>query len=149
MKRLIVFAIILAGCNSPIDIEKEKQLILQTDRDFAVLSVQSGAAEAFRQYLLEDAFLLPPHGEPVRGRDNISRLFQEFDKSLILDWQPQAAEVAASGDMGYSWGISTTTNRDTEEPSSRGKYLSVWKKDREGHWKIIADLGNQSPAPAQ
>jgi ketosteroid isomerase-like protein len=151
MKKLtLVLAIILSSCNSPIDIEKEKLRILQTDRDFAVLSVQSGAAEAFKLYAREDAFLLPPNEEPVQGRDKIVQGFVEFDKKFILDWQPQAAEVAASGDLAYSWGTSTGSDRATGQPAFRGKYLTVWKKDADGNWKFIADLGNSSPAvPAQ
>lgn len=134
MNRLILsLTIILAGCNAPVDVEQEKQRILQTDRDFAALSVQSGAAEAFKQYSREDVFLLPPNEEPVRGRDKVYQRFVEFDKSFILDWEPQAAEVAASGDLGYSWGISTGTSRETQQPAFRGKYLSVWKKDQEGN----------------
>jgi ketosteroid isomerase-like protein len=147
-KPVTAFAIFLAACNSPIDIEKEKARILQLDRDFAVLSVQSGAAEAFRQYSLEDLVLLPPNAEPVHGRDNVSQGFVEFDKQFILDWEPQAAEVAASGDLAYSWGTSTGTDRATGQPAFRGKYLTVWKKGADGNWKMLADMGNQSPAIA-
>jgi ketosteroid isomerase-like protein len=150
MKRLaLAFTLFLAACNSPVDIEKEKQRILQTDRDFAALSVQSGAAEAFKQYSLADLVLLPPNAEPVHGRDNASQGFVEFDKSLILNWEPQAAEVAESGDLAYSWGTSTGTRRETGEQAFRGKYLTVWKKDANGNWKMIADMGNQSPALSQ
>jgi ketosteroid isomerase-like protein len=150
MKRLaLLLTCILAGCNSTVDVEKEKQRILQTDRDFAVLSVQSGAAEAFKQYSREDAFLLPPNEEPIRGRDKVVERFVEFDKKFILDWEPQAAEVAASGDLAYSWGTSSGTDRASGQPAFRGKYLTVWKKDVQGNWKFIADLGNSSPAPSQ
>lgn len=149
-KRVVLLvSIILAACNQAVDVEKEKQRILQIDRDFAVLSVQSGAAEAFKQYSQEDAFLLPPNEEPVRGRDQIVERFVEFDKKFILNWEPQASEVAASGDLAYSWGVSTGTSRETQQPAFRGKYLTVWKKDADGNWKFIADLGNVSPAPPQ
>lgn len=150
MKNLILsIAIVIAGCNSPVDMEKEKERILQTDRDFAALSVQSGAAEAFKQYSRGDVILLPPNAEPVRGRDNVSQGFVEFDKNFILDWEPQAAEVAVSGDLGYSWGISTGVSRATGQQAFRGKYLTVWKKDPDGNWKMIADMGNASPASPQ
>jgi ketosteroid isomerase-like protein len=149
MKHLLLLcAAFLIACGKPLDIEQEKQRILQTDRDFAVLSVQAGAAEAFKQYAQEDAYLLPPDREPVHGRDQIVQGFVEFDKKLILDWAPQAAEVAVSGDLAYSWGTSTGTDRATGQPAFRGKYLTVWKKDADGNWKFIADLGNSSPAAA-
>jgi ketosteroid isomerase-like protein len=150
MKRLVpLFALVLAACAPSVDVEKEKERIMQADRDFAALSVQSGAAEAFKHYAQEDAYLLPPNEEPVRGRDKIVQGFVEFDKKFILNWEPQASEVAASGDLAYSWGTSTGTSRETQQPAFRGKYLTVWKKDADGNWKFIADLGNQSPAATQ
>ena len=139
----------MAGCDPFIDIEQEKQRILQTDREFAALSAQAGAATAFRQYSRQDVLLLPPNTEPVYGRDSVSHGFVEFDKTLILNWEPQAAEVTLSGDLGYSWGTSTGIVRATRQQAFRGKYLTVWKKDTEGNWKMLADMGNQSPAPPQ
>jgi ketosteroid isomerase-like protein len=147
MKRLVLLlTFIITGCNPAVDVEKEKARILQTDRDFAALSLKAGAAEAFKQYSLEDLVLLPPNAEPVYGRNDVSQGFVEFDKKFILDWQPQAAEVAASGDLAYSWGTSTGTDRATGQPAFRGKYLTVWKKDTDGNWKMLADMGNSSPA---
>ncbi|HEX5057603.1 MAG TPA: DUF4440 domain-containing protein, partial [Gammaproteobacteria bacterium] len=121
----------------------------QTDSDFAKLSVQTSAAEAFKKYAREDAFQLPPDEEPIRGRDNIVERFTEFDKQFILDWEPQASEVAASGDLGYTWGIAKGISRETGQPVFKGKYLTVWKKDPDGNWRYIADLGNSSPLNAQ
>jgi ketosteroid isomerase-like protein len=146
---LVLSSLIVTACHRTADLEKEKQSVMQTDRDFAALSVQAGAAEAFKQYSMEDLVLLPPNAEPVHGRDNVSRGFVEFDKSLILNWEPRAAEVAASGDLAYSWGTSTGTRRETGAQAFRGKYLTVWKKDANGNWKMIADMGNESPAPSQ
>lgn len=89
MKQLLLVTVMLAGCNCPSDVEREKQRILQTDRDFAALSVQAGAAEAFKQYSNADVVLLPPNAAPVRGRDSVSQGFVEFDKNFILDWEPR------------------------------------------------------------
>jgi ketosteroid isomerase-like protein len=83
----------------------------------------------------------------VHGRENVSSGFVEFDKDFILDWEPHAAEV--SGDLGYSWGTSTGISRATRQQAFRGKYLTVWKKDAGGNWRMIADMGNQSPASPQ
>jgi ketosteroid isomerase-like protein len=150
MKHLIpLFCLTLAACKPAVDVGKEKERILQADRDFAALSVKTGAAAAFKQYAREDAFQLPPNEEPVHGRDRIVQRFVEFDKKFILDWEPQASEVATSGDLGYSWGISKGISRETGQPAFRGKYLTVWKKDADGSWKFIADLGNQSPPAPQ
>ena len=28
-----------------------------------------------------------------------------------------------------------------------GKYTSIWKKQADGSWKVVLDMGNASPAP--
>ncbi len=28
-----------------------------------------------------------------------------------------------------------------------GKYVTIWKKQADGTWKFVVDVGNKSPAP--
>jgi ketosteroid isomerase-like protein len=127
--------------------ENEKSALLETDREFSEFSVNHGAAEAFNKYLQDEAFQLPAGRLPIRGRENIYNSMLEGNQEYILSWEPQDAEVAASGDMGWSWGIYTITfQTEKGETSRQGKYLNVWKKDAEGNWRVLIDMGNQNPA---
>jgi ketosteroid isomerase-like protein len=69
--------------------------------------------------------------------------------NYVLDWSPKYAEVAKSGDMGYTWGTYNLAYKDEngEEQKSYGKYLNVWKKQTDGKWKVAVDMGNDSPDP--
>jgi ketosteroid isomerase-like protein len=51
--------------------------------------------------------------------------------------------------MGYTWGNYEfkTTNKDGKEEAEKGIYMTVWKKQKDGSWKVVADVG--SPAPAK
>ena len=55
-----------------------------------------------------------------------------------------AAEVAKAGDMAYTWGMFNFTYQDSTgtEKTSYGKYLNVWKKQEDGTWKVVVDMGN-------
>ena len=66
-----------------------------------------------------------------------------------LEWTPQYAEVAKSGELGYTWGKYILSYRDEkgEEQKSYGKYLNIWKKQKDGSWKVAVDMGNSSPVP--
>ena len=59
------------------------------------------------------------------------------------------ASVSASGDMGWTWGIYVMTVREADGTvrTSHGKYLNVWEKQPDGEWKVVADIGNESPEP--
>ena len=145
---LLALLFILIRCQS-IDNEAEKEILLQTDKEFAKFSVENGAATAFNQYLTEDALELPAGRNPIEGRENIVKLMNEGKDTYTLDWSPQVAEVSKSGELGYTWGFYTLTYNDEngKEQRNYGKYLNIWKKQLNGDWKVAVDMGNQSPNP--
>ena len=150
MKKIIfaiaVMIVTLTGCNDMIDTKLEAENLLNADKAFAQYSKENGAADAFKMYLLPEAFQLPSGQEPIFGRDAICKLMTPDDDYQLL-WEPQSAEVSKAGDMGYSWGIYTYIykNEAGEKVESVGKYLNVWKKDGDNNWKVIVDIGNSSP----
>lgn len=61
---------------------------------------------------------------------------------IVLDWRPQYVEVAASGDLGLSTGPSRITSKtQPEAPASHGQFVSVWRREPGGPWRVAADLG--------
>ncbi|MCG8435959.1 MAG: DUF4440 domain-containing protein [Gammaproteobacteria bacterium] len=151
---IAVLATILAACGSAPDADAGagtdagREAILSADREFSKLSEAQGTVAAFMHFLTDDAVLLP-HGEaPVKGSDAIYEVLSA-DSDYILSWEPQDAEVAASGELGYSWGIYRLRAQDSGAGGvvGYGKYLSVWRKQADGEWRVIADIGNQTPGP--
>jgi hypothetical protein len=67
----------------------------------------------------------------------------------LLTWEPQRAEVARSGELGWTWGTyEVRPEGDLEaEPLAYGKYVNVWRTQPDRTWKVIVDTGNSSPAP--
>ena len=151
MKYLIFFTMLIfqLACNQYVDTESEKEKLLQTDMDFSKTSITQGAAEAFNQYLTSDALELPAGKNAVQGRDKIYGMMKENQGDYQLEWTPQYAEVAKSGELGYTWGTYILSYRDEkgEEQKSYGKYLNIWEKQTDGSWKVAIDMGNSSPTP--
>ena len=100
-------------------------------------------------HFVEDAMQMSTGENPTFGRDNIYQSMLELPVGSILDWEPQDGEVALSGEMGWTWGTYTFTWQDAggNEAKSYGKYLNVWKKQEDGQWRVLIDMGNTSPAP--
>lgn len=127
----------------------ERGAILRADEEFARAAQEKGLAEAFAAYAAEDATILPNGGNPVTGREAIRGLFAS-SSGTVLTWRPFAAEVSRSGDLGYTLG--TYESRSTDAAGKAviryGKYCTIWKKQPDGTWRYVVDLGNPSPAPA-
>lgn len=147
---LIGMFLVMSGCGKQPEIADQRALLLQTDREFSAYSTLHGAAEAFKEYLVEDALQLPAGEAPIHGRENIYQAMSKTSGSYTLSWEPQDGAVAASGDMAYTWGIYTVKvpGEDGSETQSQGKYLNVWRKTIDGQWRVLIDMGNQNP-PAE
>lgn len=122
--------------------------LLETDRQFSALSVSNGAAAAFAAYFAEDALLLPAGEEPTAGLPAIVKSLEPLNAGT-LSWTPRQEFISRSGDLGYTWGTyefrMAGTNGQTRV--GYGKYCTVWRKQPDGSWKAVLDIGNQSPAP--
>jgi hypothetical protein len=64
-----------------------------------------------------------------------------------LEWAPEVAEIASSGDLGYTSGPWRLTPEGADKPIAFGHYLTVWKKQADGKWSVLIDHGI-SHAPA-
>ncbi|GJQ63113.1 MAG: hypothetical protein SCALA702_21660 [Melioribacteraceae bacterium] len=148
MKIAIIFTLILLtiSCTQKPDLEKEKQNLINTDKEFSDYAQENGVGNAFVLYADSNAIMLPNGGQPIKGISSVEEAFKEY-KSL-LQWEPEFADVSASGDLGYTWGRYVTMSRaeDGEYKRTYGKYTSIWKKQKDGTWKWVLDTGNSNPA---
>lgn len=67
-----------------------------------------------------------------------------------LTWEPLQAEVSDAFDLGYTHGTfeSRFPGPNGELSVTTGKYLTVWRKQPDGSWKVAADIGNDDPPAA-
>jgi ketosteroid isomerase-like protein len=116
--------------------------LVEAERGFAAASLAKGTRAAFLEFLAEDSILFRPG--PVPGRKWIE---EHPAPSSLLTWEPTFADVAQSGDLGYTtgpWEIRPSGPKD--KPTAHGHYVSVWKRQTDGIWKVVMDLGISHPA---
>ncbi|HMV30636.1 MAG TPA: nuclear transport factor 2 family protein [Gemmatimonadales bacterium] len=68
------------------------------------------------------------------------------DTTRSLRWAPDHAEVSGDGTLGYTWGRWTMTARDSTgaRQVGQGRYITVWRRQPDGQWKVEADLGTDT-----
>ncbi len=126
----------------------EAARLFQTDIEFSGHARLLGVADAFREYLADRAVLLPNGELPVQGQQAIFE-HQRRAGEVQLSWQPVTAEVAKSGELGFTWGFYEVRVREADGTSrlGHGKYTTIWEKQSDGRWKVILDTGNPGPPP--
>jgi len=116
--------------------------LLEADRAFARVSREKGPSWAFADAMDPiDGRVFRP-GEIIRGREAIEKM--PFSKEGRLEWEPTGAEAAASGDFGVTWGRWTFVS-PAGETRATGAYVTVWRRDVEGRWRGLIDIGNPDP----
>ncbi len=123
---------------------------MRADAAFSALSVERGAAEAFRQYLADDATEIQNGGDFVHGKAAIAGgLVPSAGKSFTLRWEPVQADASSSGDLGITYGRFTLEVSGGDAPPKKhtGKYMTVWRRQADGSWKVSVDMGNADATP--
>ncbi len=118
---------------------------MNADIAFSDMSRQVGMKKAFLEYIDNEGVLLRPNHLPVIGAEAIDFLSLVNDTAYTLSWKHTKAEIAKSGDLGYSYGIYELKTKDT---ILKGTYINVWKKRSDGAWKFILDSGNEGISQA-
>jgi len=123
--------------------------MMQTDRDFAAMAASDGVPAAFAAYAAEDVRMFPGGAQPYAGRDALIERYADFPKGATLEWDPVEGMASPDGEFGFTWGryVYTPPAGVENASPSHGKYVSIWRKEDDGGWKFVADIGNSNPDP--
>lgn len=109
-----------------------------------------GGGKAFSSFFADDGVTLANGQAPVVGKNAIEAKANWNPAEYQLSWIPQGGEMSASGDMGYTWGHYEGKSKDRAgNPILRaGRYMTIWKKQADGSWKVALDASNDEPLAA-
>lgn len=124
------------------DREANLRSLVAAERDFSRTSAEKGTRDAFLTFLADDAVVFNPL--PVNGK----KVWLGREKAPgVLTWTPVFADVSAASDLGFTTGPYEFRNAAGEKSVGSGYYMSVWRKDSSGGWKVALDIGTRNPPP--
>ena len=139
---LLAFTIISCTMNKPQKTSEQlKKELIQVEHDFATMAKEKGMAEAFLAFAADDA-VLNRNDKLSKGKKAMKSYFEQQTLSNIqLAWEPDFVDVAASGDLGYTYGKYTfsATNSNGDPIQATGIFHTVWKRQKDGSWKFVWD----------
>ena len=100
-----------------------------------------GWKQAFLEYFADDGVGFD-EGAGRRTRNSSSAQSPDPPKDLQLIWEPRYGDVAGSGELGYLTGPvrNILPSRNNGQPR-HSTYFSVWKRQRNGDFKVVIDVG--------
>jgi ketosteroid isomerase-like protein len=121
-----------------------KQLV-ETEQAFSKTAEVKNARDAFMEFIADDGLLFRPRA--VNGKKWMNEHpVPTSDKHPLLAWQPAFAGMAKAGDLGFTTGP-WEFKEDIKDarPSGYGHFVTLWKKQENGSWRFVVDLGISHP----
>jgi len=138
---LLVFASMASALAAP-DPAVLKAELIRTEAEFFEFALAHSFTEAMHAYMAPDGFVAnsltlgrDAQGERVKA-EQVKAPAKHPD---VIHWRPLRAEVAASGDLGYTWGVAESGATKEGPFTPYGIYVTIWKRQADGKWKFVYD----------
>ena len=155
-KRLPILALVLAvvGAIAVVriappaaarNIDEAGLVLAKLDDAWSEAAATRDAAKVAAFYA-EDAIAYPPNAPIAIGRGAAQKVWASYfaEPSFNISWKSDHAEVAASGDLGFTAGayIATYNGPNGKSVTEHGKFLCTWRKQADGTWLAAHDMWN-------
>jgi ketosteroid isomerase-like protein len=126
-----------------------KMILFNLEAQFEKDVVARGGA-GFAQWFAPDGILLGNGSAPVIGQVAIAKSATWLPKDYQLTWTPTDAVMGPSGDVGYTWSHYEGHAKDANGNAvlTTGRFITIWRKEPDGSWKVALDAGANEPAEA-
>jgi ketosteroid isomerase-like protein len=137
MKTLLPALLLSIAVDASAQTDLDVAAIVDAERAFAADVAEMGMRDGTLRHLMEESVVFRPLPVAARGW-----YAAQDTPDFLLQWQPWFAELAASGDFGWSLGPwRSSTLEEGLRPDGHGFYTTVWMKDADGEWKVLVDHG--------
>lgn len=120
--------------------------MVRTEQRFAARALVVGWKQAFLEYFADSASGFDD--DQVVPAKELYRQVPDPPKDLRVIWEPRYGDMASSGDLGYLTGPVRRINPAVNGGRPRHSiYASVWKRQADGSFRVVMDMGVDTPAP--
>ena len=142
---LAIALLAVAGAHAE-DVELEKAVgsLIAAEKAYGKLAGEKGFREASISVFADDAVIFAPNA--VNGK----KFWREAKNDPLISWRPVFASISQSGELGYTTGPwESSKSRDVQKPDAFGDFVTIWRKNKDGAWKIALDVGLDHPQPQE
>lgn len=135
---IILSFFLLSAVATPLNAQSNPEEVIKAELAFAKFANDQSTRLAFLQNL-SPAAVLYEQGKVVNGRE----LWEKRPEgNSLLAWWPVFADISMDGDLGYTTGPFQFYNaKGDQNPVSTGYYSTIWRKESDGVWRVLTDIG--------
>lgn len=137
--RAIAFAVVLLVAGPALAQPADPAPVVAAERAFAADAPGLGLTASFNKWSVPDAVMIAG-GDVQTVRDAFPPDIPRPADEILLEWWPNFAGIARSGDMGFTTGGVAVNGRRT------GHYFTVWMRQPDGSWRWVYDGGSGASA---
>src|SRR5262245_11431746 len=143
MKTFIATLVLLPAAALAADagLPPAQQELFDTERAFVRLAADKGFRDSFYAYFADDGIAFNPH--PFRVRTALAGQ-PASPGPMGATWAPVYGDIAQAGDLGWDTGPLLFEGRNGAPPR-HGMFFSVWKRQADGSFKVVLDVGGDTP----
>jgi ketosteroid isomerase-like protein len=135
---------IMVSMLTPEKFDRDRQSLSDAEKSFAADAQKMGLGAAFKKYGSPDAINLGGGGVPAFawGNEAIASLVSQGEPASgsSVNWGPEKAIVAVSGDFGVTIGYITPNKPGADGKTPPGQpFFTIWRRDSDGVWRYIAE----------
>ncbi len=135
---------------APVDLAALKTTIQDREKEWSAAFLARDAAGIANLYTEDGVQLQTVASDDYKGRDGITKAMQaQFDTlSVVTTREDITEDIILAGDYVVEVGhyAYTGTSKANKPMAESGRYLVVWRKDADGVWRLMRDIGSAAPA---
>lgn len=146
MQKFLTFLILIFLSNFSFSENPEMQKLKGAIEEFKG-AINLPEPEKMEDIWTEDAIFMPQGFEIIKGKKEVVEIWKRNIKSGFRTEGQEIIELKISGDTAYEIGkhLWTVKKEGEEIKWHSSKYVHIWKKEKDGKWKLHLDIWNSNP----
>ena len=136
--------------NTQIDSSVERTRLLARDAEWAAAASEGRDIERILSYWTEDAIVLPPGFPPVNGKTALRHYVQASMQipGFKISWKSTDVIFSPDRNLAYMFSQNAVTMNgpDDTPATSKGRAVTIWRRESDGEWRCAVDIWNAEPA---
>jgi ketosteroid isomerase-like protein len=128
----------------------ERKRLLERDAKWAAAAAEGRDIERILEFWTDDALVYPPGFPVVAGKAGLRGYVQASlaIPGFRITWTSSDVRLSPDGQLAYLLSENTVTapGPTGQLTTSRGRAVTIWRREPDGEWRCSVDVWNAGPA---